>query len=64
VGTLVGLFMFQVMQVQSGIDVKLHIPLSAYLVPAFWGLLTAAVAAAYPASRAARVDVVEALQYE
>ncbi|HVE91799.1 MAG TPA: FtsX-like permease family protein [Actinomycetota bacterium] len=63
-GSLIGLFMFRVMQEQSGIDLRLAFPASAYVGSAVLGLAASGLASLYPAARAARMDVVDALQYE
>lgn len=63
-GTLIGFGMFSFLESQLGMDLGIVFPPSAYGGAAVLGIAAALVAALYPAQRAARVDVVEALQYE
>jgi putative ABC transport system permease protein len=59
-GTLIGFGMFTFLESQLG----MRLPVSAYVGAAVLGLAAAVIASLYPAQRAARIDVVEALQYE
>jgi putative ABC transport system permease protein len=63
-GTLIGLGMFGFVRAQLGIALTVAFPLSGYGGAAILGLLAAFAASIYPAQRAARLDVVAALQYE
>ncbi len=63
-GTIIGLGMFGFTQAQLGVGLELVFPVSGYVGAAILGLGASIVASLYPAQRAARLEVVEALQYE
>ena len=63
-GTVIGLGMHAILEAQLGLSLPRAIPWPLYGGVAVLGVAGAALAALYPAWRAARVDVVEALQYE
>lgn len=63
-GTVIGLGMFLLVRAQLGIPIQPAFPPLAYLAAAALGLVSAVAASAYPADRAAKVQVVEALAYE
>ena len=64
VGTLMGYGVYRILQAQLGVPLAFALPPRAYLGAAVLGLAASLVASLYPAERAARIDVVEALQYE
>jgi putative ABC transport system permease protein len=63
-GTVMGAFLFRIIEVQAGQRLHLVLPPSGYAGVAVLGFVGAVAAAAYPAHRASRVDIVEALRYE
>ncbi len=63
-GTVIGAGMYRVIRAQIGLDFPIVIPPSVYAAAAVLGLATAFFASLLPAARAARINVVEALQYE
>lgn len=63
-GTIIGLAMFAFVRSQLGVALEIAFPPSAYAGAAILGLFAALAASIYPANRAARLDVVAALQYE
>ncbi len=63
-GTAIGLGMYTMVRAQLGIDLRPVFPLLGYAGAAILGISAALLASMYPAQRAARLDVVAALQYE
>ncbi len=63
-GTVIGLGMFGFIRSQLGLSLQIAFPPSAYAGAAILGMSAALAASIYPATRAARLDVVAALQYE
>jgi putative ABC transport system permease protein len=63
-GTLIGLGMYAFTRTQLGIGFGVVFPLLGYAGAAVLGMVAALLASMYPADRAARLDVVAALQYE
>lgn len=63
-GTLIGFGMYTFIRTQLGLSFPIVWPVSGYAGAAVLGLATAVAASLYPAQRAARVDVVDALAYE
>jgi putative ABC transport system permease protein len=63
-GTLIGYGIYALIQAQLGVHLAFTLPPQAYAGSAVLGVVAALVASIYPAERAARIDVVEALQYE
>lgn len=63
-GTAIGYGMYALVEAQLGVPLEPVFPPLAYAGAAVIGLLVALGASVYPAQRAARLDVVEALQYE
>lgn len=64
VGTGVGLFAHKITEIQTGLTIPTVIEPVAYLAVLGLGLAASVAAAAYPAHRAATMDVTDALQYE
>jgi putative ABC transport system permease protein len=63
-GTAIGLGMYAMVRAQLGIALTPAFPLFGYVGAAVLGITAAVVASIHPAQRAARLDVVAALQYE
>jgi putative ABC transport system permease protein len=63
-GTAIGLGMYALVEAQLGVPLEPAFPLVGYVGAAILGLSASLLASMYPAQRAARLDVVEALQYE
>jgi putative ABC transport system permease protein len=64
VGTVIGYGIYALIKSQLGIPMPFRPTPQVYVLTAVLGLVAALVASLYPAQRAARIDVVEALQYE
>jgi putative ABC transport system permease protein len=63
-GTLIGLGMYAFTRSQLGVEFGVVFPPMGYAGAAVLGIAAALAASIYPADRAAKLDVVAALQYE